>query len=299
MEPIIRLAREHDVIVVEDCAQAFVGREYAGHDETDCSLFSFGPIKTATSLGGAVLRIRDAAIRQQVIERQQSYPVQTHRAYFARLAKYTLFRILSWPWLFGLIVRAYKLCGADYDRKLGNVAHSFPGAEFFAQIRRQPCDALLRLLQHRLATFDTRAEPQLRRRTTRGQQLANELPAGMVVGGENETHTYWVMPLRVANISETLTTLNRAGFDATSRSSLIVVPSTQGHSSDQSAQPASVPWLAETIFLPNGHDIPDSEWKRVAIILRNIAQAPAPAATPITPAASREPVPKLRVSVSS
>src|SRR5262245_25571671 len=56
MEPIIRLAREHDLLVVEDCAQAFVGREYAGHDETYCSLFSFGPIKTATSLGGAVLR---------------------------------------------------------------------------------------------------------------------------------------------------------------------------------------------------------------------------------------------------
>jgi dTDP-4-amino-4,6-dideoxygalactose transaminase len=296
MGPIIRLAREHDLLVIEDCAQAFIGREYAGHDETDCSLFSFGPIKTATSLGGALLRIRDAAIRRQIIERQQSYPVQTHRAYFSRLAKYTLFRILAWPWLFGLIVRGYRLCGADYDRKLGNAAHSFPGAEFFIQIRRQPCAALLRLLQYRLATFDARAEPQLRRRTTRGQQLAKELPAGMIVGGENETHTYWVMPLRVANVSETLSALNRAGFDATSRSSLVVVPPPADRNGNERS---SATWLAETIFLPNGHDIPDSEWKRVAIILRNIAQAPASAATPVAPTASREPAPKLRVSVSS
>jgi dTDP-4-amino-4,6-dideoxygalactose transaminase len=293
MEPIIRLAREHDLVVVEDCAQAFVGPEYGGHEETDCVLFSFGPIKTATCLGGAVVRVRDTAIRQQMIDAQQSYSVQTQGAYLSRLTKYTLFKVLSWPWLFGLIVRAYRLCGADYDRKLGSVAHSFPGAEFFTQIRRQPSPALLQLLQHRLATLDTRAEPQLRRRTARGHQLADDLPAGMVVGSENETHTYWVMPLRVANVSETLAALKRAGFDATSRSSLIVVPSPVDRNADEHL---TAPWLTETIFLPNGHDIPDSEWKRVAIILRNIAQVPEPAVAPATP---REPAPPLRVSVPS
>ncbi len=294
MEPIIRLAREHGLLVVEDCAQAFIGDEYAGHDETDCSLFSFGPIKTATCLGGAVVRIRDTVVRQQMIDRQQSYPVQTHSAYLSRLTKYTAFRVLSWPWVYGLVVRVYRLCGADYDRKLGNAAHSFPGAEFFPQIRRQPCAALLRLLQHRLATFDTRAEPQLRRRTTRGNQLAAELPAGMIVGASNETHTYWVMPLRVANVSETLAALKRAGFDATSRSSLIVVPRPE-RGADLPTPPSCAPWLADTIFLPNGHDIPDSEWKRVAIILRNVASVPALAA----PSVPREPVPPLRVSVPS
>jgi dTDP-4-amino-4,6-dideoxygalactose transaminase len=290
MEPIIRFARQHDLVVVEDCAQAFVGRGYGGHDEADCSLFSFGPIKTATSLGGAVLRIHDTAIRQRMIELQQSYPVQTQRAYLARLAKYTSFRVLSWPWVYGLLVRGYRLFGADYDRKLGNAAHSFPGNDFFAQIRRQPCSALLRMLQHRLATFESRAQPQLRRRTMRGNQLADELPAGMVVGGQNETHTYWVMPLRVANLSEVLVALRRAGFDATSRSSLVLVPP----AGPPGAPHLTAPWLAETIFLPNGHDMPDSEWKRASILLRNIACMPAAA-----PANKREPAPALPVSVPS
>jgi dTDP-4-amino-4,6-dideoxygalactose transaminase len=272
MEPIIRLAKQHDLLVVEDCAQAFVGRDYAGHDESDCSLFSFGPIKTATALGGAVLRIRDAAVRRHMAELQDAYPVQSHRAYFSRLCKYAMFRVLAWPWVYGLLVRGYRICGADYDRKLGNAAHSFPGAEFFQQIRKQPCSALVHMLQRRLSTFETRAAPALRRRTARGNQLGAALPPGMVVGGQNDTHTFWVMPLRVANTAEVLAALRRARFDATSRSSLIVVPA-PGQA--DGSPPASALWLAETIFLPNGHDIPDSEWKRVSLILRDVARLPA------------------------
>ena len=61
MVPIIELAKQHDLLVIEDCAQAFVGSAYAGHPDSDCALFSFGPIKTATALGGAVVPVRDAA----------------------------------------------------------------------------------------------------------------------------------------------------------------------------------------------------------------------------------------------
>jgi perosamine synthetase len=272
MEPIIRLAKQHDLLVVEDCAQAFVGRDYAGHDETDCSLFSFGPIKTATALGGAMLRIRDTATRQRMTDLHDTYPVQSHRAYFSRLCKYTMFRVLGWPWVYGMLVRAYRLCGADYDRKLGNAAHSFPGTEFFPQIRRQPCPALVHMLRHRVSTFDVKAAPALRRRTARGNQLGAALPPRMVVGGQNDTHTYWVMPLRVANTAEVLAALRRARFDATSRSSLVVVPAPKQSDGEP---PTSAPWLAETIFLPNGHDIPDSEWKRVSLILRDVARVAA------------------------
>jgi dTDP-4-amino-4,6-dideoxygalactose transaminase len=289
MEPIIRFARQYDLAVVEDCAQAFVGRGYAGHDGTDASLFSFGPIKTATALGGAVLRVRDADVRKGMIALEKAYPIQSHGAFAKRLAKYGAFRVLGWPWAFGLLVRTYRLFGVDYDRKLGSAAHSFPGAEFFQQIRHQPCAALVRLLQRRLETFETRGGPRLRRRTNRGNQLAAVLPAGMVVGGQNESHTYWVMPLRVANVAEVLAALQRAGFDATSRSSLIVVAAQE---TVARSEPECASWLAETIFLPNGHDIPDSEWTRVSIILGNVARV---AATP----PKREPVANVRVSVPS
>jgi len=47
MPAIMEIARRHDLRVIEDCAQAFVGSAYAGHPDSDCALFSFGPIKTA------------------------------------------------------------------------------------------------------------------------------------------------------------------------------------------------------------------------------------------------------------
>jgi hypothetical protein len=103
------------------------------------------------------------------------------------------------------------------------------------------------------------------------------------------------MPVRVSNVSEVLAALQRAGFDATSRSSLIVVPAPEGAGGDQ---PACAPWLAETIFLPNGHDIPDSEWTRVSLILREVARTvPRVAVTKEQPA--REPEAVVSVSVPS
>jgi dTDP-4-amino-4,6-dideoxygalactose transaminase len=286
MEPIVRLARQNGLLVLEDCAQAFIGDEYAGHDETDCSMFSFGPIKTATALGGAVLRIRDAEVREEMLVRQSVYPEQSRGAFLARLLKYSLFRVICWPWVYGFLAHVYRWIGRDFDRAVAKAAHSFPGPEFFDKIRRQPSNALLRLLQRRLESFATLDAPRLRRRALRGNQLANQLPAGMVVGAQNETHTYWVMPLRVSNTTEMLAALERSGFDATSRSSLIAVPSA-GKGEQGTARRSQ--WLAETIFLPNGDDIPDSEWKRVSMILAKVAQVPArvePSEPPTTPRVS-------------
>ena len=114
--------------------------------------------------------------------------------------------------------------GIDYDRALGNAAHSFGASEFFTQIRRQPCVPLVRMLERRIATFERRGAARLRRRAARGDEVSQALAAGMVVGEQNSSHTYWVMPVRVGNREAVLAALRGAGFDATTRSSLIVVP---------------------------------------------------------------------------
>ena len=83
MEPIVAVARRHCLLVIEDCAQAYVGSSYAGNADTDVAMFSFGPIKTATALGGAVLRIRDPRLRDQMERLQLAYPMQSRAAYAA------------------------------------------------------------------------------------------------------------------------------------------------------------------------------------------------------------------------
>ena len=51
MGPIIELARQHDLLVIEDCAQAFVGREYAGHPDSDCSPVQLRPDQNGDRAG--------------------------------------------------------------------------------------------------------------------------------------------------------------------------------------------------------------------------------------------------------
>lgn len=277
MEPIVGVARRHGLFVVEDCAQAFAGREYAGHPASDCVLFSFGPIKTATALGGAVVRVRDAGLRAQMMSLQNVRTVQSRMAYAKRLVKYAVFRAVSMPRLYGWLVRALKWRGVDYDRALSNAAHSFRGddAAFFAQIRRRPCGPLVRLLARRLQCFEPHDAARLRCRCERGRMLARRLPAGMVVGGENPTHTYWVLPIRVGNRDVLVEKLCEAGFDATGRSSLVVVGDMSAHEFAQ----VEVPWLNEVVFLPSVETMPEREWQRLMEVVERVAM---PIAKPVS-----------------
>eukprot|EP00961_Rhodomonas_salina_P101196 1361985-Rhodomonas_salina.1 len=48
-QPVIEFAQAHNLLVIEDCAEAFDGLRYKGHPKSDVVLFSFGPIKFATA----------------------------------------------------------------------------------------------------------------------------------------------------------------------------------------------------------------------------------------------------------
>lgn len=55
----------------QDCAQSFAGMAYTGHQDADVSMFSFGTIKTATSFGGAILRVRDSDLLTEMKRREK------------------------------------------------------------------------------------------------------------------------------------------------------------------------------------------------------------------------------------
>jgi len=300
MGPIVELAREHKLLVIEDCAQAYVGRAYAGHPESDACLFSFGPIKTATALGGAVLRIRDTSLRADMARRQRNYPVQSRWFYFTRLLKYAALRAISMRYAYGALVGLCRTVGVDYDYKFATIAKSFAAEGFFEHIRRQPCMPLVRLLRRRLATYDQANAEQLCRRTARGRRVADDLAAGLVPGGENPTNTYWVLPVRIGTSNGAESALQQAGFDATGRSSLVVVPypdaaATDGLASRGSADPPPrlAPWLEETVFLPNGDAMTGDEFERMRTVLgHEFGNGKA------TPTHERESVERARVPVA-
>ncbi|HEX5104803.1 MAG TPA: DegT/DnrJ/EryC1/StrS family aminotransferase, partial [Pirellulaceae bacterium] len=92
MGPILELARRHGLPVIEDLAQGFAGPNDRGHPDSDMALFSFGTIKTATALGGALLRVRDRELLARMRAIAADYPLQPRRSYLQRVLKYATFK---------------------------------------------------------------------------------------------------------------------------------------------------------------------------------------------------------------
>jgi len=104
----------------------------------------------------------------------------------------------------------------------------------------------------------------------------------MVVGAENDSHTYWVVPIRVANRDAVMVALREAGFDATARSSMLAVQR-RGCESAGGGQQAS--WLQDVVFLPGCDDMPEQQWQKMISIVLQVAELPA-AASAVYPSAS-------------
>jgi dTDP-4-amino-4,6-dideoxygalactose transaminase len=221
MGPIVEVAKRHGLLVIEDCAQVFDGGRYRGHPDTDASMFSFGPIKTATALGGALLRVRDPVVRQHMIDRQETFPQQTRWMYCRRLFKYVGIKSLSTRPALALVTRLFRLMHLDYDRIAGNAARGFAGPGFFQRIRWQPSAPLLSVLARRLHRFDFE---RLTEQRSKAAILLDSLNGSVCCPGVASTpHTFWVFPIVVDNPEHVVRRLREAGFDASQRQSLSVV----------------------------------------------------------------------------
>ena len=231
LKDIAAFAREHHLLLIEDCAQAFDGPRYKGHDQADVAMFSFGPIKTSTALSGALLRIRDPNLRSQLRNTFESWPIQPLHEFRHRILKYMILKFVSYRFSFALLWRCLKLLGRDPDQTLNRAVRNFPGDNFFPMLRRRPCPALLNLVGHRIRSFDLARQD---RRTQLGAQLQQSINQAMkgrhepqldlsCPGAEATRHSWWIFPLAIPD-PETRETviadLERRGFDATAGSQL-------------------------------------------------------------------------------
>ncbi|MHC4405107.1 MAG: DegT/DnrJ/EryC1/StrS family aminotransferase [Planctomycetota bacterium] len=263
MEPIRRVAREHNLLVIEDCAQAYAGRGYTGDPQADVSMFSFGPIKTATALWGAVLKIRDRDLLERMRTEQASYPVQSRRSYVRRLLKCTALKACSNRPLFKVVMGACRAMGRDHDHMINGSVRGFPGPDFFDRIRQQPCGPLLALLRRRLRTF---SQKRLADRTSKGELLVDMLKNEVVCpAAEAVPHTHWVFPILVDEPKRVISTLRAAGFDATQGESMCVVapPADRPDLDPGDARDA----LSRIVFLPLYPEMSRRAVRRMAQVL--------------------------------
>lgn len=261
--PVLDIAREKDLFVVEDCAQAWCGAGWRGSEDVDASLFSFGAIKTATSLGGALARVRSESLLARMRDLQATYPVQSQREYAFRVFRFTVLKAISTRAAFACIAAMGKRLGRNVDEVLGSLTRGFSDDELLTQLRRQPCAGLLKLMRRRLESYDLgRIDRRIEnaRRLIARLQLAESQPHLT-----DERHTFWFFPYQTEDFQELISRLAKHGFDATRRGRLEVVPPPSDRPELRCR--SAVGLLEHTVLLPCYPEMPPRAIERMGDVI--------------------------------
>jgi perosamine synthetase len=268
--PVARFARERGLLLVEDCAQAFQGPERVGDSAADVSMYSFGTLKTSTSLGGAVLRVRDREVLGRMRGIQASYPFQDRGGYLEKLLKVLGLVAVSRPRPYGLLAGACTRLESDLDAMVNGVVRGFPprepAATFFRRLRHRPPAPLLAMLSRRLRTFD---RERLARRASTGERFASGLRVVDLHPGRHSLHrTHWLFPVVVEDPEALIVGLRRHGLDASQATSSIgVVQAPAGRSSPTEASLM----MSGVVFLPVYPELPSQAFDVMAGLVNDCA----------------------------
>jgi perosamine synthetase len=213
------LAAARGLLLVEDCAQCYDGADRR-LGPVDIAMYSFGTIKTATCLGGAVLLVRDPVLARMIRTRQDSYPTQPTSEYFWKLLKAAVLLMIGVPTVYQAFSRAIQALGLDYDAAIRRISREFDDRDLLVRIRRRPCTALLAMMAFRFASYDPACV--LARRQA-GERLVTQLAPHVVhLGSRAQSQTHWLFPI-VSSAPARLIAAGRAvGFDLTAGSSTLV-----------------------------------------------------------------------------
>ncbi|WP_146519558.1 DegT/DnrJ/EryC1/StrS family aminotransferase [Stieleria varia] len=251
LSEICSIAQRNDLLLIEDCAQCFDGNRYTGHPGSDVVMFSFGPIKTSTALAGALLVVRDQTLLKRMKSTHQTWPIQPQAEFRVRVRTYSLLKLASGRRTFAILVWILRWLGKNRDETLNGAVRNFPADQFFTRRRRQPCNALLQLMKHRIDRFDASRQD---RRSRLGRMLADGIGLSdrddnmRVPSAATQYHTWWVFPLCCDERHQLIEQLRYSGFDATAVSQMQAVPSIVGNLADS---PVTAQRLVDSMcFLP-------------------------------------------------
>jgi dTDP-4-amino-4,6-dideoxygalactose transaminase len=221
MDEIVEFARQHDLFMFEDCAQAFAGDGYVGHPESDVVMVSFGPIKTCSTIMGGVLRFKEAALAAEVSRLQAELPLHSRWDYLVWLIRFAELKTLSSRFLYTFVMWIAHRLGVQ-DKKLNDAIRVFGGPDEVKKFRRQPSYPMLALLERRLKHFDTGS---IARRNAAAQIVIEHLPPSLRRPGENApVHNHWTFPLEVSDPVGLMKHLRTLGFDSINGYASFIIP---------------------------------------------------------------------------
>ena len=226
--PLLDLARNHHLLVIEDSAQAFTTKSALLPRQSDVRLFSFGLLKTGTALGGAIAEVGDVKLRQSMREIQSRWPRQRRATYAAKIAKVFMMLTLQRPAAYGLFSRLCIAVGSSSGAVVRKFTRGFGSGDTSAlmrALRQQPCAPLLAMLGWRLKTDDG---SRVARRAKIGERIIAglaDLPDAHVscLGSAQSRRTHWLLPISVQDPEGLRRDLARAGVDAHGASNVVAI----------------------------------------------------------------------------
>jgi perosamine synthetase len=214
------ICKKHGALLVEDCAQAFSGDFHLGDAAADFSLFSFGPIKRFTALGGGIIVGKDKLMLDKIAQTIQAWPRKADAWFFKRTLKFLALKIVSTPLIYTALLRTLAALGKDADALIGSIARGFQAGRITPQLEFQPSPRQQRLLFRRLNTTkhsESRSEAADQILQTLQKllpQLAFETP-----GSAAHKNAHWLMPVlvddKVTHPANIVIQLRQFGYDAT------------------------------------------------------------------------------------
>ena len=256
LDGVFAFAEERGVPVVLDLAQGWEGPDTPRDPRALAVLFSFGPIKTASALGGCLAWVSDDELRGRMVARARSYPLQT--GYAAVAAKYLVMKTLSLPLCYRVFVVGCRLIGRSHDQVINASVLGLKGADYWAALRRRPSRALVGLLGRRLRRFTGR---RLAERAAVGAELAASVP-GCVLGRGAARSTYWLLGVVADDPDRLVERLRLGGFDATSGSSRLLPCEHPEHTTPHAAAA-----MSRVVYVPAYPELAPAARRRLADLL--------------------------------
>jgi dTDP-4-amino-4,6-dideoxygalactose transaminase len=274
LKPYAQLCQKHKILLIEDCAQAFVGSKYYGYEEADVSFFSFGPIKSCTALGGAVTLIQNKTLSEKMKNIEEQYPGKSEFWFLKRVLKYLGLKTLSIPWIYGYLLVLLRFLGRDLDSAINSMTRGFSNGDILLKLRFRPPNRMVFLLKRRLRKcnnkwFENR-EIQARKFLS---LLRHEISCP---GSKAKWNSFWLISLLAHNPESLMTILRENGFDATrGNTSLTFIEDSRSDEQLRISNSLQAKHLIQyVLYLPVSEYLSEKEFVRLAKLVNEIGIKP-------------------------
>jgi perosamine synthetase len=260
LAPLLAIAGKYNVLIFEDCAQCFGLSGKDTFDLVDASMYSFGLLKTNTSLGGGIISARNPLIIKKISECQKYYDQQSEMLHRKKIVKAILMKFLSLKWVFKLLYYLMCFVGIDFDRVLLQMTKGF--SKDILEIRRRPSLSLLFLMNLQQKSYSQKV---IEARSKKGCFLKSHIsPKVYCPSHKSIDHTYWLFPVM---LKDDLSGFRKQGFDVTRRQSLVVLENKK-----LNIHKGSLP-ISKTFcslaYVPLYNEIPDKELVRLSWLINS------------------------------